>query len=1036
MALSGWDPNKKIVISIPAQAEGLTDFPVLLNLGQAAGVTGFDCSEVFREISPICTDDAHWPDTVLAITFDGNNSSTPLTDLKGHAVTANGGAAISTAQSKFSLGSLSLDGADDCVVIANSADFDIATGDFTIETWFYCLSTGSYYDCLAAKVTEGSNGNAPFRIGLYSGKLFVYCRNSTDSGWAVALEPTTTITSAAWHHVALVRSGSTFTLYLDGNAVSTATYSGSLLTNTAPIKIGTLDNTNPEKWWFYGYINNFRFTKVARYTGNFVPDNVSFHHDGFAAPKKFAIEYRNTGEQCFCEIERWDAVNRSAQLWCKVSSISSVGAKVILYYDSGQQNNTSYVGEIGSTPARQVWNSGYVAVYHLSQDPSATVKDSTANARNLTPYGSMTVGQLADGPTGKALSFDGVDDYMLSAASNLSALQTAATLEVTAKFTGTIPGARLLSVGSENNGQMIISRSESTSFLYVGVWGDDAQSGVAIDGAAYKTYGNVLSGGVLRAIGNGIIDSVSNPVTVQNLSSAQITLVKNGSSYHAQIVRSVRISNVALTAAWLNASYLSDFDQLVTYSNTDLTRVYVALEEIWGLKMGTDLVQKWGDAPGIQGILDAYWSSGRQVIGKLDVKWRDAVVSRVSLEQRYAITRSLLIELAQQWAITKEAVLTGVDQAWLIRDVEQLLSQLLQPYTLADDGPGVMRYGVTILAGNLPVRISHLNIEADRNQDVLTCEIHPETEAEYLSCPQGAELRVTITSQDGVESFVFVVTSPRITEEHGNIQYVVEAMSPLVLLGDPWGRAVNGELSGLASDIARQLAAPLMLDWRTVDWAIAPSTWIASGETPLALIKQLAAAVGAVVQSTPNGTVVVAPEYPVSLPAWPEAVPDLVLTEILDCFTTGSTPDHRTGYNRYLIGDQMSSSDTLRLEEETVSTSIKEVRGYQTPWTWSFDLRHTGGDWVQVESMGIEERQVTETVEFIAGAARVQYPIYSRDALAWGKTNLGSVTFAEDGALSSAVAGESLLTITYTTRCRLWRVHDPMNEQLQLVAVA
>ena len=41
---------------------------------------------------------------------------------------------------------------------------------------------------------------------------------------------------------------------------------------------------------------------------------------------------------------------------------------------------------------------------------------------------------------------------------------------------------------------------------------------------------------------------------------------------------------------------------------------------------------------------------------------------------------------------------------------------------------------------------------------------------------------------------------------------------------------------------------------------------------------------------------------------------------------------------------------------------------------------------------------------------------------------------SEDGTVRADVAGQSLCEITYTTRCRKWRVRDGRNEQLQLVA--
>lgn len=489
----------------------------------------------------------------------------------------------------------------------------------------------------------------------------------------------------------------------------------------------------------------------------------------------------------------------------------------------------------------------------------------------------------------------------------------------------------------------------------------------------------------------------------------------------------------------------------------------MSLAQAWSLRMGADLIQPWADAPVIKGnLLQPYGNAGVLTAALLQ-RWRDTVPLTATLNQHYALTAPLINVLRQPYALTADPVKVLLSQGWNIADISQVVATLSQPYALAADGaivpgpvdstgdwlPGtigpdglpitdpppaagaVWRYGLDVLANGMPVRVSHCNIEGDLSQDVLTCEIHPETEAEYLRCPIGSSLSVTVTSQGAAESFSFVVTAPRIEEQHGDTRYIVEAMSPAVHRGEPYADPVVGELTGIASTLADTLAGSVSLDWQTVDWAIPSATWITSDETPIALLKTMAASVGAVVQSQPDGSVRIMPEYPNQ---WRTAATAGSLTEILDTFTSGSTPDQRPGYNRYLVGSQMSSADTLRLEELSLSAVLKEVRGYQVPWTGAFTLAHTGGAWVLIEPMGIEERQETETVEFVGGAGRVRYPLYAVDTLDWQEVNLGSITTAEDGSLQSSVAGESLLAITYTTRCLLWRVRDPQNEQLQLVA--
>jgi len=135
-----------------------------------------------------------------------------------------------------------------------------------------------------------------------------------------------------------------------------------------------------------------------------------------ASSLKIAVEDGDTGNQCYVEIERWDDVNLSAQLWVKIPSLSSTVDTVInFYYDSLQADNTTYVGAITTVPAQNVWSNGFAAVYHMSQDPSGVapqILDSTINANHGTTYGTMASTQLVDGLTGKALYFNGAGQYI------------------------------------------------------------------------------------------------------------------------------------------------------------------------------------------------------------------------------------------------------------------------------------------------------------------------------------------------------------------------------------------------------------------------------------------------------------------------------------------------------------------------------------------------------------------------------------------------------------------------------------------------
>jgi hypothetical protein len=92
----------------------------------------------------------------------------------------------------------------------------------------------------------------------------------------------------------------------------------------------------------------------------------------------------------------------------------SVDTDYYIYYGNAGASDYATSATYG---AENVW-SDYVAVWHNQEDPSGSapqVLDSTANNQDFTSGGSMTSGDSIAGKIGKALDFDGSDDYLTTA---------------------------------------------------------------------------------------------------------------------------------------------------------------------------------------------------------------------------------------------------------------------------------------------------------------------------------------------------------------------------------------------------------------------------------------------------------------------------------------------------------------------------------------------------------------------------------------------------------------------------------------------
>ena len=142
-----------------------------------------------------------------------------------------------------------------------STQFDLI-GDFTIESWIYPTSA-SGLALIDARVSGGSA--APWLVWIInngSGCQILFFDGSYNYG-------TNIVPVNVWSHIAIVRSGSTLTYYINGEVDTVISYTSAPISpgSTSPV-VGAKDGGNP----WYGYISNLRIVVgVAVYTSAFTP---------------------------------------------------------------------------------------------------------------------------------------------------------------------------------------------------------------------------------------------------------------------------------------------------------------------------------------------------------------------------------------------------------------------------------------------------------------------------------------------------------------------------------------------------------------------------------------------------------------------------------------------------------------------------------------------------------------------------------------------------------------------------------------------
>ena len=172
-------------------------------------------------------------------------------------------------------GSVRFDGTGDFLTVPASSDFDLGSGNFTIEG-FFNTSVASGLEaviCSGGYHEPGANGNWIFRISGASG-VAVYTFDG--EGTMEDGNFSTTIAADTWYHFALVREGTgtdETTCYINGTAIDTCTISKSLGDGgTNGLIIGDEPSGGPGNNPLNGMISNLRILKgTALYTSNFTP---------------------------------------------------------------------------------------------------------------------------------------------------------------------------------------------------------------------------------------------------------------------------------------------------------------------------------------------------------------------------------------------------------------------------------------------------------------------------------------------------------------------------------------------------------------------------------------------------------------------------------------------------------------------------------------------------------------------------------------------------------------------------------------------
>lgn len=261
------------------------------------------------------------------------------------------------------------------------------------------------------------------------------------------------------------------------------------------------------------------------------------------------------------EIESWDAETKNAELWVKVDTVRGNDSTqyISMYY-----GNNATAGSSNSFSVFDTANK-FISVWHMNENPSlgaSSIKDRTVNAHNATPNGSMTGDNSVNGPIGKALRFDGVDDGLN--AGNVS-VNDNYTVGLWVQLNAINNYERFLTKDSsytlwyDKDSVSVRMEHMSTTTWWQGLL-QDGGSHVTVTPGEWYLFTATFDGNAIRLYDNGVELSKSRIITVApRLNTKSLWIGSNDNSNFCTdgIIDEVRIEGVARSSDWIRLCYMN-----------------------------------------------------------------------------------------------------------------------------------------------------------------------------------------------------------------------------------------------------------------------------------------------------------------------------------------------------------------------------------------------------------------------------------------------------------------------------------------------
>lgn len=326
-----------------------------------------------------------------------------------------------------------------------------------------------------------------------------------------------------------------------------------------------------------------------------------------------------------------------------------------------------------------------------------------------------------------------------------------------------------------------------------------------------------------------------------------------------------------------------------------------------------------------------------------------------------------------------------------------------------------------------------VSISCDEESPYYQCEVTLKDAKDYVRFPRDKAFIVHLLDTD----YHFIVDSRslnRTIDDEGNYSETCtfSGLSPLVQLSSPRSIKLTKtwETPLAASVIVEELIGSVT--WNLIDWIIPAYRLAAEQAAPLDVAQQIVQAVGGLIESQPDGSVICRHRWPVSIVDFDTAITDATLTENVIFSGTESPTNDELINNVRLMDQDAGYQDRLEYIPNKLGEEDDPFHGilyaFPSPWREGLRIVTTRPSVISIGAISegtriIADSNVDYPAEILTFAERessTQYPVMSLTDFEWLDENLGSVTVVPYSTTLEAgngtYGGYSLAKISYVTR--------------------